>query len=263
MRLSIFGNRLFGIWDIFRILLLMMKFGFKSDKGRVREDNQDSYFVMPEEGVFLIADGVGGHMHGELASRTAITDIASFVHENPIPKHAEDGLIKQYFCNLIELVNEHVYALARQRTTRGMATTLIILYIEGNRAYALNVGDSRVYLIHEGIMDQVTEDHTFVNTLVKRGIISAEEAETHPDRNMITKAIGADVTVEPDFYTFGVNENDIILMCTDGLYNEMPSESILEMVEKTDDMRQLCVELVDSANNHGGSDNITVVSIKI
>lgn len=241
----------------------MVKFGFKSDRGRVRDNNQDSYFVMPEEGIFLVADGVGGHTHGELASRTAMTDIAAFVRDNPIPAGAETELIKQYFCNLTELVNEHIYAIADEKAPRGMATTLIILYIDGSTAHALNVGDSRVYLIRDDIMTQITEDHTFVNTLVKRGIISEAEAKTHPDRNMITKAIGADRTIEPDFYTFSIKEGDIILMCTDGLYNEVSCDTVLQMVKEEDDMRKLCSDLVDKANSHGGGDNITVVSVKI
>ncbi len=241
----------------------MVKFGFKSDRGRVRDNNQDSYFVMPEEGIFLVADGVGGHTHGELASRTAMTDIAAFVRDNPIPAGSDNELIKQYFCNLTELVNEHIFAIAGEQAPRGMATTLIILYIDGDTAHALNVGDSRVYLIRDGVMTQITEDHTFVNTLVKRGIISEAEARTHPDRNMITKAIGADQTIDPDFYTFSIKENDVILMCTDGLYNEVSSENIIQMVNEEDDMRKLCSDLVDKANSHGGGDNITVVSVKI
>lgn len=262
MRLSVSAIAYSVFRDVFRVLL-MVKFGFKSDKGRVRENNQDSYFVMPEQGIFLVADGVGGHTHGELASRTAMTDIAAFVRENPIPPGAETELIEQYFCNLALLVNEHIYAIADEKAPRGMATTLIILYIEGDTAHALNVGDSRVYLIREGVMTQITEDHTFVNDLVKRGIISEDEAKNHPDRNMITKAIGADKTVEPDFYSFKIKTDDIVLMCTDGLYNEVSSDEILRMAEKEDDMRMLCSDLVDMANDHGGGDNITVVSVKI
>lgn len=262
MRLSVSAIAYSVFRDVFRVLL-MIKFGFKSDKGRVRENNQDSYFVMPEQGIFLVADGVGGHTHGELASRTAMTDIAAFVRENPIPPGAETELLEQYFCNLALLVNEHIYTIADEKAPRGMATTLIILYIDGDMAYALNVGDSRVYLVRENAMTQITEDHTFVNDLVKRGIISENEAKNHPDKNMITKAIGADKTVEPDFYSFDIKKDDVILMCTDGLYNEVSSEMMLKMICSEDDMRKLCSDLVDMANNHGGGDNITVVSVKI
>jgi protein phosphatase len=241
----------------------MLKFGFKSDKGKVRENNQDAFFIMPEEGIFLIADGVGGHTCGELASRTAMTDIAAFVRDNPIPEESETRLKKEYFSKLALMVNEHIYAMADEHESKGMATTLIILYIISGLAHVLNVGDSRLYHIRDGRMRQVTEDHTFVNDLVRKGIISRSEAENHPDRNMITKAIGADRTVEPDFYSFEIMENDVILMCTDGLYTEVSSDDILEMVQKEEDMRQLCVNLVDMANNNGGGDNITVVSVKI
>ena len=243
--------------------LQMYKFGFKSDVGRVRDNNQDSYFVMPEESFFLVADGVGGNAGGELASRTAMTDIAAFVRENPIPEDAAPGLIKEYFCGLALMVNEHIYTLAEEKSINGMATTLVMLYISGDRAHVLNVGDSRVYHFRKGQMRQITEDHTFVNALVKKGIITRAEAKSHPDRNMITKAIGADTSVEPDFYSFAIEEDDVILMCTDGLYNELSVEKIHEMVMAEDDMRSLCSDLVDSANNHGGGDNITVVSVKI
>ena len=241
----------------------MLKFGFKSDRGRVRETNQDSYFVMPEEGIFMVADGVGGHAGGELASRTAITDIAAFIRENPIPARSEADLIRQYAENLALMVNEHVYAMADASASGGMATTLILMYLSDTHAHVLNVGDSRVYLIRDGAVKQITEDHTFVNDLVRKGIITEDEAKYHPDRNMITKAIGADRTVDPDFYSFPILPEDVILLCTDGLYNDLTSEMILAQVLREPDMRQLCSNLVDAANEQGGGDNITVVSVKI
>lgn len=240
----------------------MLKYGFKSDRGRVRENNQDSYFVMPEEGIFLIADGVGGHSGGELASRTAMTDIAAFIRENPIPENAEHEQIKEYFCNIALMVNEHIYAIADEVAPKGMATTLIMLYISGTMAHVLNVGDSRLYLIRDGQMKQITEDHTFVNDLVRKGIISETEARNHPDRNMITRAIGADRTVEPDVCCFETVKDDLILMCTDGLYNEVSSQETLDMISRESDMRELANSLVDRANLNGGRDNITVVCIR-
>lgn len=241
----------------------MFKFGFKSDKGRVRENNQDAFFVMPEEGIFMVADGVGGHAGGELASRTAMTDIAAFIRENPIPAKSETELIRKYTENLALMVNEHIYAIADESASGGMATTLIMMYLSDTSANVLNVGDSRVYLFRGGSVKQITEDHTFVNDLVKRGIITEDEAKSHPDRNMITKAIGADRTVDPDFYSFAVQPEDVILLCTDGLYNELTPEELLEEVRRESDMRQLCSNLVEQANEHGGGDNITVVSVKI
>ena len=110
-----------------------------------------------------------------------------------------------------------------------MATTLLMLYIKADTAYVINIGDSRAYLIRDGEISQITEDHTFVHDLVKKGIITEVQAQTHPDRNMITRAIGAEKSVEPDFYMFKIYPQDIILMCTDGLYNEVSKEDICRM----------------------------------
>lgn len=241
----------------------MLEFGFKSDKGKVRAINQDSFFVMPEENLFLVADGVGGHSFGEMASRMAMTDIASFIKDNPILPDAEYDGIKDYFVKLTLMVNRHIHDAASGSEHRGMATTLIMLYVKNDYAYVVNVGDSRAYLIRDKEISRMTEDHTFVNDLVKKGIITENQAQNHPDRNMITRAIGADETVKPDFFSFELYAGDVILLCTDGLYNEVDEESMCETVLMKDNMRGVCAKLVDDANANGGSDNITVVGVKI
>ncbi len=240
----------------------MFEFGFKSDTGRRREINQDSFFVMPEAGVFLVADGVGGHCSGEVASRTAMTDMAAFIRENPVPEEGGDDAVTDYFLSLISSVNSHVHELAQGTEPRGMATTLLMLYIRNDTAYVINVGDSRAYLIRNKNIVKVTEDHTFVNDLVKKGIITEDQARSHPDRNMITRAIGADETVKPDFYMFPVYSGDIILMCTDGLYNEVSEEEMRRTLLTCENMRDACSRLVDDANRHAGNDNITVISVR-
>ncbi|MDD7408258.1 MAG: Stp1/IreP family PP2C-type Ser/Thr phosphatase [Anaerovoracaceae bacterium] len=241
----------------------MYEFGFRCDTGRVRDINQDAFFVIPEKGVFLIADGVGGHNNGELASRTAMTDIAEYIKENPIPVELGAEELKNYFVSLVFAVNRHIYNIARESAPEGMATTLVILFISGGKAYVVNVGDSRLYLLRDENMIQVTEDHTYVNGLVKKGIIDEEQARTHPDRNMITRAVGAEHDVEPDLFLFDVYGGDIILMCTDGLYNELSDSEMHDMVLNSRDMRTACSELVDEANRRGGTDNITAVSVRI
>ena len=240
----------------------MLEFGFKSDTGRQREINQDAFFVMPETGIFLIADGVGGHNSGEIASRTAMTDMAAFIKENPIPEGGKDEELMEYFVSLISAVNSHVHEMARGTAPRGMATTLLMLYVSGDNAYVINVGDSRAYLIRDGDIVKITEDHTFVNDLVKKGIITEVQARSHPDRNMITRAIGADETVKPDFYMFQIYDGDIVLLCTDGLYNEVSDEEICRAALQSGNMREACSRLVDEANRNAGNDNITVVSVR-
>ena len=240
----------------------MLEFGFRSDTGKKRENNQDAFFVMPEAGIFLVADGVGGHNSGEVASRTTMTDIAGFIRENPIPDSEGDDILIDYFLSLITEVNTHVREMAQDTAPRGMATTLLMLYIKADTAYVINIGDSRAYLIRDGEISQITEDHTFVHDLVKKGIITEVQAQTHPDRNMITRAIGAEKSVEPDFYMFKIYPQDIILMCTDGLYNEVSKEDICRMALGAQNMREACARLVDAANDNAGSDNITVVGVK-
>lgn len=241
----------------------MLEFGFKCDTGKVRDINQDAFFVMPDDGVFLIADGVGGHNNGELASRTVMADIAEYIKKHPLDRNAGSSEIKDYFINIIFSVNDHIYSLSRDGAPDGMATTLVMLRLTDKRAYAANVGDSRLYLIRENEIMQVTEDHTYVNNLIKQGIIDKEQARNHPDRNMITRAVGAESEIKPDLYMFDIYKNDILLMCTDGLYNELDDGEILKILDSADDMRDACARLVAEANRRGGADNITAVSIRI
>lgn len=241
----------------------MLEFGFRSDTGRVRDINQDAFFVMPDERIFLVADGVGGHNDGELASRTVMADIAEYVKEKPLPDDADDETVKNYFENVIRYVNTHIYDMARKNAPGGMATTLVALYLKDGKAYAANVGDSRIYQIRDGGITQITEDHTYVNSLVKEGIITKEQGKTHPDRNMITRAIGAEKDVRPDLFIFDIKEGDILLLCTDGLYNEVSDQELCEALSSAGDMRTACSALVDEANLRGGADNITAVSVRV
>lgn len=241
----------------------MLEFGFKSDKGKIREINEDAFFVIPEDHLFLVADGVGGHVDGELASRMAMTEIAAKVREKPLSENAEDEEIRDYFMDLVSMANEHIYESAKEPSRKSMATTIILLYLCRGNAYVVNVGDSRAYLVRNGEMMQISEDHTFVNDLVRQGVITEAEALTHPDRNMITRALGAEHTVKPDFFRFHVEKEDVILLCTDGLYNEVDEYRICEMVCEEKNMRKLCSDLVQEAYDNGGHDNITVVTVSV
>lgn len=240
-----------------------MEFGFKSDTGRVREINQDAFFVMPEEKVFLVADGVGGHKDGELASRTAVADIADYIREYPLPDGSDQKAVQDYLESLLQKVNLHIFQMVKTDAPGGMATTLVGVYLSGQNAFAVNIGDSRLYHIRNGEIRQITEDHTYVNSLVKEGIITKEQGRTHPDRNMITRAIGAEESVRPDHYSFSVEKDDILLLCTDGLYNEISDEELADRLSSVKEMRAVCSSLVDEANQRGGRDNITIVSIRV
>lgn len=242
----------------------MVQVGFKSDKGKMREKNEDSLFVMPEQSLFMVADGVGGHNSGELASMTAVKNIAEYIVKNPIRNITDEQGLKDYFLNCLREVNRIIFELAgRSKENIGMATTIVLLYHTDEKAYFVNVGDSRAYVIRDGQISQITEDHTYVNELVKEGTITKAQAEKHPQKNMITRALGGDDRILPDFYRLETFKNDVIILCSDGLYNEISSEEICRMASDAKSMSELSAVLVQTANNNGGNDNITVVCLKI
>ena len=144
-----------------------------------------------------------------------------------------------------------------------MATTLTFVYIRDNEMFVANVGDSRVYLIHDGLIQQITDDHTYVNDLVKMGAISRAEAQHHARKNVITRAIGANANNEPDCFSVPVTPADKVLLCSDGLYDEVDDESILYTMGRFDDMKLCAEDLVAMANENGGNDNISVICVDL
>ena len=219
-----------------------MHVGFKSDKGLRRTNNEDACFVMLPDKVYVVADGVGGSNAGEIASRTAVNEIANYITEHPIAEATNKYAIEE---------------------NSGMATTVVIVYAIDNKAYITNIGDSRAYLYRHGKLIQLTEDHTYVNTLVKAGILSREQAEVDERKNVITKALGAEPTVEPDFFQVEIMKDDIFVICTDGLYDEVENGEMIEVLNKNQSMSDVCTELINRANKNGGRDNITVICLKV
>ncbi|MBR5230292.1 MAG: Stp1/IreP family PP2C-type Ser/Thr phosphatase [Firmicutes bacterium] len=241
-----------------------MQVGFKSDKGLRRSNNEDACFVLLPDKVYVVADGVGGGNAGEIASRTAVNEIANYVVDHPVSLMNNKYAIVNYLQNCIDKANEKIYSLANTyQENSGMATTIAIVYISGGKAYIANVGDSRVYLFRDDRLVQLTEDHTYVNTLLKAGIISKEQAAVDERKNVITKALGAESTVEPDFFQIEISKDDIFLICTDGLYDEVDSEEISRVLKDNESMSDVCTELVSRANKNGGHDNITIISLKV
>ncbi len=242
----------------------MTQLGFKSNTGAVREKNEDACFVIPSHNVYIVADGVGGNNAGEVASRTVVQGIAEYVRTVPLDTCETDEAICSYFIDCLATVNDEVYRLGQNhREHRGMATTVVTAYIKGEKAYIMNVGDSRAYLFRDGELEQLTEDHTYVNELLKSGAITCEEAETHSQKHYITRAIGADIFVKSDFYRIPIQEGDILMLCSDGLYGEVEEQKLIEILSKDETMPDICTMLVDAAIEGGGRDNITVVLVKV
>lgn len=237
-----------------------MDVGFRTDKGVMRSNNEDAFFVMKKDGVFIVADGVGGNKSGEIASLRAVTVIADEVSKDGV--YEED--IIGFFRSAIEKANREVYNSShRFKANKGMATTIVIACIRMGMLYVMNVGDSRAYIYTDGILKQITEDHTYVNELVKAGVITASQAKNHVDKNMITRAVGAEAEIETDAYKMNIKAGDRILLCTDGLYGEVEEDSIKAIFDQGKSMSETCLDFIDTANANGGGDNITAVCIEI
>lgn len=239
-----------------------MRVGLYTDKGRKRTQNEDAVRVLQEYNVCLLADGVGGNRAGEIASNRTLDVICDYFHNNPISETKGSEEVFRYFEDVVDYANEYIKKLAQSAPAyAGMATTLVIVYIRNQILYVANVGDSRVYFIHGDEIHQITVDHTYVNDLVRMGAITRTEAEHHRKKNVITRAIGANSYNNPDCFNLYIEPEDRILLCSDGLYDEVSDEEILQIINSTEDVALRAKALVDRANENGGNDNISVICV--
>lgn len=235
-----------------------MKTFSKTDIGMVREVNQDYVFVTETPignlpNLLVVADGMGGHRAGEYASRLAVEvlkqELEGSTEESP------EAVMR----NAITRANERVLEAARQDAKlSGMGTTLVVATVIERTLYFANVGDSRLYLLSDDIK-QLSKDHSLVQEMVRLGGINQEEAKSHPDKNIITRAIGAKDELDIDFYEYRLKKNDMILMCTDGLSNMVEDEEMLYIVKCSRDVVEAVEQLIERAKDNGGNDNIGVI----
>jgi PPM family protein phosphatase len=225
-----------------------------TDPGRTRRHNEDSYVIDPP--LFAIADGMGGAQAGEVASRLATAALKD---------GGANGGGERRIADLIQEANRRVYdRSSNDPNTSGMGTTITVALVEDDQVAFGHVGDSRAYLIRDAQMEQLTEDHSLVNELLKTGKLSREEAETHPQRSVITRALGTDPDVDVDTFSVRAETGDLFLLCSDGLTDMVSEDSILDVVERNrDDIEGALRALVKAANRGGGQDNITVVAFEI
>lgn len=235
-----------------------------SDIGKAREINQDYYSIpKPEDNLqlFILADGMGGYNGGEVASSLATTSAKSYIENNFDKIEKSKEAILELIKNAIEYANMVVFEKSKQEPNlEGMGTTLDICFIYNNKVYIGHVGDSRVYRIRGEIIRKLTKDHSYVQQLVEDGKITREEAEHHPKKNMLLKALGCTAYVEPDLRARNMENGDILLMCSDGLTNMVEEKEIYRVVKENPETATKV--LVNLANEAGGYDNITVVIIK-
>ena len=242
----------------------MIKAYAKSDVGKVREINEDAFYIsnsLDEVQLYMLADGMGGYNGGEIASKLAIQSAKNYIENNFKEIEKDKDSIIQLIGSSIEYANMVVYEKAKEnKELSGMGTTLEICLIYNNRAFIGHVGDSRIYRVRKQFIRKLTQDHSYVQKLVKEGTITKEQAEHHPQKNMLMKALGCNAFVEPDVMVKGFLKDDIIIMCSDGLSNLVDQETIYEMASKN--IEQGTKDLVQLAKDRGGYDNITVVIIK-
>lgn len=225
----------------------------QTDIGMVREINEDSFVCQPP--LFLVADGMGGHVAGEVASRLAAETIARhFAAAGPESEYTEA------LAEAISQANALIFRMARKNSDcTGMGTTVTAAFIDGHQLFWGHVGDSRLYLLRDGELRQLTEDHSLVSELVKNGSITAEEALTHPHRNILTRAVGTDDHIKVDTGGLTLEAGDRLLLCTDGLTNMLADDEIRAVL--AGEGQAAAAELVRRANAAGGLDNVTAVVV--
>ncbi|HBL81552.1 MULTISPECIES: Stp1/IreP family PP2C-type Ser/Thr phosphatase [Congzhengia] len=229
--------------------------------GRIRPLNEDSYFVSePDQSgtvLAIVADGMGGHNAGEVASGKAVGIVQKDVL-GKCGKNAKDVLVKA-----VNDANREIYEMSvNARNLSGMGTTMTACVAEEHNVTAVQVGDSRLYLIRGEKITQITKDHSLVEMLLENGKITKEEARRHPQKNIITRAVGTDKTVEADIYEFRAEAGDVILLCSDGLVNMVEDEEILSVINLSETLNDAANKLVAEAETAGGTDNITVILIR-
>lgn len=238
----------------------MLSICSKTDIGRVRTLNQDTVYSCNSQvgslsNLFIVADGMGGHKAGDYASAYAVNAVERIVADN---KDTEPVRVMR---DAIEKANSEIFEKSLEEDFAGMGTTLVCSTIQDNILYVANVGDSRLYVISDEIK-QITKDHSLVEEMIRAGELDREAARFHPDKNIITRAVGTDPRILIDFFEVELNKGDVILMCTDGLTNMVADDEIEGIIKECDDVKEMVAQLVDKANENGGKDNIGVVLVR-
>lgn len=227
----------------------LTSFGSRTDIGCLRDHNEDSLVVTPP--LFAVADGMGGHAAGEVASEIAVRVLSELAPEHP------DG---EALGRAIEEANRAVIQAAHEgRGRQGMGTTMTAAMLEGERLVIAQVGDSRAYLLHQGKLQQLTRDHSLMADMIEAGQLTPEEARTHPQRSVITRALGSDVHLHPDIYEINVETGDRLLICSDGLSGMIFDDQIENTLRRVQDPQRCASQLVNEAIAAGGHDNVTVI----
>jgi protein phosphatase len=253
--------------------LSSLSWAVSSDPGLRRTSNEDSYSTRPDVGLFVVADGMGGHVAGEVASRVAVEAIEAFIEETagadknrtwPFPFDPSISLEANRLKAAFRLANRKIAAaIADSQELRGMATTASAVLFGGRSASVGHVGDSRVYVLRDGRLEQITSDHSWVEEQVRAGTMSRVAARQHPWRNVVTRALSGGEDPEVDVTEVKPKAGERYLLCSDGLFGVVADQRIAEILGEQIALDQICQRLVDAANEAGGPDNITTLILQI
>jgi serine/threonine protein phosphatase PrpC len=240
--------------------------------GKKRAHNEDSFICDDNLGLFIVADGMGGHAAGDVASKIAVATVVEYMKESnrdpemtpPFGMESNLTLEENHLKLSIQLANKKIYRHSSlDRNFKGMGTTIVVIYFKSEYINIAHVGDSRAYHIRDGAINLITEDHSWVNEQVRAGLMSKSDARTHHLKNIITRALGSKEDVAIDINKIKAKDGDYFLMCTDGLNTHVTDEEILETIIQTNySLHQTVQKLIDTALKRGGEDNITLVFLK-
>lgn len=234
-----------------------------SDIGLVRQNNEDFWAQIPEEQFFVLADGMGGHQAGEIASKETVSRLCQLLHKKALLSFKSLEEIKQIFCILVQEVNQFVFRMGNEsKELRGMGTTLCFLYFHPKGLIYGHVGDSRIYRFRKNQLEQLTHDHSLLREMIELGQLNEQQAGEFAYKNIITKSIGTEPCVEPSIKDCSIEPGDLLLMCSDGLTDLLKNEEIKQILSSTPE-NELSKQLVKRAKLRGGYDNITVVIVKV
>ena len=252
---------------------MKLSWAVRTDPGLRRTSNEDSYCTRPELGLYVVADGMGGHVAGEVASRVAVETIQTFIAETagadknrtwPFPFEPEISLEGNRLKAAFKLANRQIAnAMADSADLRGMATTASAVLVGKNSACVGHVGDSRVYALRDGTLRQITDDHSWVEEQVRAGTMTASAAKQHPWRNVVTRALSGGNDPEIDTVELSPATGERFLLCSDGLSGVVPHDTIAGILSATGGLEAICEQLIAAANEGGGPDNITVLVLEV
>ncbi|HEY6351787.1 MAG TPA: Stp1/IreP family PP2C-type Ser/Thr phosphatase [Candidatus Angelobacter sp.] len=253
-------------------MTLAVEVAGKSDVGCVRTNNEDNFGYDLRYGIFVVCDGMGGQAAGEVASKLGVDVLLTYFHHAaeageyqqvgaPLDGLSRDGLA---LASAIRLANRTIYETGKQQTSNaGMGSTVVAALVKGNALSIANVGDSRIYLIRQGVIQQLTQDHSLVMEQVRRGYLTLEQAERSEMQNIILKALGSEENVDPDVEDLVVLSGDILLLCSDGLTKYLRDPEILQSVSSAATLDQACNALIQTAKDRGGDDNVTSLLLRV